>query len=786
MNSVSFNIVEVITFSEDDKPVIELYGKTSEGEQICVRVRDFRPYFWARDFSEIKDEKIIKVENHKKKLLGEEIDVRKVYVQNPYDVKNLREKFDYLEADIPFTRRFLIDRRIKPLFRYRAEGTYVQAEGYKVKIFEAEKLSFESEELPDLKVLSVDIETHAKINESVVKGKDPIIMIAMYGKDFKKVLTWKPFNKNLSYVECLDSELEMLKRFKELLEEFRPDVLTGYFSDGFDLPCLKKRAEENRFDLNLGLNNSKIKVSKTRFNFAEVPGISHIDMFSFVKRIFKMRFRSFKLDDIAKSLLGEEKVDLDLGLLYEAWENQSPKLEEFAEYNLQDAKLAYNLCIKLMPNIVELTKMIGQSPSEVTRMSFSQLVEWYFINSVQEFNELAPNRPDTREERHRYSVRYVGASVLEPKPGLYKDISVFDFRSLYPTIISAHNISPDVLVLGEPSKDGVLEGFRFSQEKRGFISTVVDRVIQKRLEIKKLSKEDPGNVLLDARQHALKTIANSIYGYYGFFGARWYSLECAQAITAYGRHHVKEVISKAEKAGLKILYSDTDSFFILSNGKTLKDVMNFAEGVNKNLPGIMGLDYEGTYVSGIFVHTKDTESGAKKRYALMGKNGDIVIKGFESVRRNVSRISKETQEKVLRMILEEKNPSEVIDYVKNVVKKLREKKVETSELIISTQITKELKNYSNITPHVAAARKMSEGGKVPAGTVVHYVVGAGEGLIRDRVMLPAEIKKGSYDAEYYVRHQIIPAIERLLELIGCDTDRIVDSEIQKKIGSFFN
>ena len=208
------------------------------------------------------------------------------------------------------------------------------------------------------------------------------------------------------------------------------------------MPCLRKRAEEHKLDLNLGLNNSKIKVSKTRFNFAEVPGIAHIDMFSFVRRIFKMTFRSFKLDDIAKSLLGEKKVDLDLGLLYEAWENQNPELEKFAEYNLQDAKLAYDLFVKLMPNIVELTRMIGQTPSEVTRMSFSQLVEWYFISSIQEFNELAPNRPDSKEERHRYSVRYAGASVLEPKPGLYKDVSVFDFRSLYPTIISAHNVSP--------------------------------------------------------------------------------------------------------------------------------------------------------------------------------------------------------------------------------------------------------------------------------------------------------------------------------------------------------
>ena len=362
---------------------------------------------------------------------------------------------------------------------------------------------------------------------------------------------------------------------------------------------------------------------------------------------------------------------------------------------------------------------------------------------------------------------------------------MFDFRSLYPTIISSHNISPDMLVQGEPSEDGVLKEFRFSQKQRGFISALVDRVIQKRLEIKKLSKENAGNPLLKARQQALKTIANSIYGYYGFFGARWYSLECAKAITAYGRHHVKEVIAKAEEKGLKILYSDTDSFFILPHKKTLKDIMNFVEEVNRSLPGIMGLDYEGTYVSGIFVPTKDTDTGAKKRYALMDEKGNILIKGFESVRRNVSKISKETQEKVLMMMLEEKDPKEVIEYVKNTVKKIREKKVSVSDLIISTQTSKDLKKYANITPHVAAAMKMSKDKKITAGTSVQYVVGDGEGLIRDRVMLPDEIKEGGYDSEYYIRHQVIPAVERLLDLIGCDSESITEPHTQKKIENWF-
>ena len=171
MEKISFSVTDISTFSDEGGPVIELYGKTGQ-EQICVRIRDFKPYFWVKTPCEITDEKITKIEPFKKKVLGKEISASKVYVQNPYDVRSLREGLDYLEADIPFTRRFLIDRKIKPLLRYRAEGKYTE-ENYKVKVFEAEKIAFESEEIPDLKILSIDIETSAKLDEVVVKGQRP-------------------------------------------------------------------------------------------------------------------------------------------------------------------------------------------------------------------------------------------------------------------------------------------------------------------------------------------------------------------------------------------------------------------------------------------------------------------------------------------------------------------------------------------------------------------------------------------------------------------------------------
>lgn len=508
-------------------------------------------------------------------------------------------------------------------------------------------------------------------------------------------------------------------------------------------------------------------------------------MFRFVKRIFRTTFTSFKLNDVAQELLNEGKVDVDLEKLFEVWNKNNGELAKYAEYNLKDAQLTYDLMEKLMPNVVEFTKLVGLTPAEVSRMSFSQLVEWYLIKESAGINSLVPNRPGFGEERKRRGGSYEGGYVYEPVPGLYKDVAVFDFRSLYPTIISAHNISPDTIIYGQDSKDGVLKGVSFSTGKKGFISTVIDNVIQRRLQLKKLAKSSDDKTV-EATQLALKTIANSIYGYYGFFGARWYNLECAKAITAYGRHHIQDVIAKAKEAGLQVLYSDTDSVFIALNGKSMDDVNGFVEGINKNLPGIMGLEFEDLYKSGIFVAAKGSESGAKKRYALMKEDGKLKVRGFETVRRNLSLIAKETQEKVLRMILNGEPAENVIEYATNVINDLRAKKVPTEKVVIKTQITKDIKSYDNVPPHVAIAMKMQERGvKVGAGTIIRYVVVGTKGIIRDRSKLPEDVKEGDYDAEYYISNQVVPAIGKILEVIGYDSSDLGEKHKQKKLENFF-
>jgi len=621
-------------------------------------------------------------------------------------------------------------------------------------------------------------------------------MLSFYSDNFKKVFVWKRFKTDADYIEFVDSEADLIEKFKETIEHFKPDILTGYFSDGFDLPYVKTRADKYKIKLDIGLDYTELKVKSGRETAAAINGITHLDIFKFIKRVMgaTLDTYSFDLGAIADELLDEKKHEVSLEELPFAWDNHNDDLDKFSKYCLRDSYLTYCLATKMLPTIIEMVKIVGIPMYDVNRIGFSQLVEWYIMRQAPQFNELAPNKPHYDEIQRRRTNTYQGAFVYEPKPGLYKDIVVFDFRSLYPTIIGSHNIGPDTLdcscckdITTNIAADEDQHHW-FCTKKKGFIPILIEDLITRRMRIKEIIREESDEkfVFLDARQNSLKLLANSFYGYLGFFGARWYSIECARSVTAWGRSYIHKVIDKAKNEEFVVLYSDTDSVFMTLDGKSKNDALKFAESVNVELPGLMELEYEGFYPAGIFVSAKIGPFGAKKKYALISEQGTLKIKGFETVRRNWSLIAKDVQENVLGIILKEHDTRKALEYVKSVISDLRNKKVTMENVIIHTQLQKEILDYAAKGPHVAAAQRLKNKGKqIAPGSIIKYVVTQGSDIIRNRVKLPDEIKNTDYDADYYINNQVVPAVERIFNVIGYTKEDLLETKEQTKLEGFF-
>ena len=189
-----------------------------------------------------------------------------------------------------------------------------------------------------------------------------------------------------------------------------------------------------------------------------------------------------------------------------------------------------------------------------------------------------------------------------------------------------------------------------------------------------------------------------------------------------------------------------------------QQAQKFLKYLNSTLPESMELEYEGFYRRGFFV--------SKKRYAVI-EDGEIIAKGLELVRRDWAPIVKNTQEAVLMAILKEGDSDKAIKEVKKAFKRIRSGKVDNKELVIHTQITKPLHQYKQVGPHVVAAQKIEEHGvKVSRGTIVRYIIVKGKGSISQRAV-PYEYSEGfDYDKDYYIKNQLIPAVERIMYSFG--------------------
>ncbi len=763
-------IIDVV-YSEDSQRHLKLI-KTSDGKKI---VEDFdapEPYFMVLPINleqakkdilaltyEFKDKqrKVVGVEKVIKNFQNKETKFLKIVVNFPREVPVIRETIRELpsvkevyEADIPYVFRSILDNGIELYKNFQP------------------------------KILAFDIETTSDGNfpDPLI---DKIVSISYYSKDFEKVTIIRDFKKKHKYINSVASERELLEDFRETINKFKPDIITGYNSDIFDLWFIKERAAKNKVKLTLApLNEEPIFTRGTRnARPVKINGITHLDAYIFIRNVLapKLKTSSLSLDNVSEEILGQKKLELGV-LPHEAWLDKSDEnMNRFSEYNLLDSKLTYLLAEKILPIALQFSKFTGLPLFDVTRMRYGRLVEQFIIKSAIEQNRIIENRPSNDEIIKRRATQAEGAFVYQPTPGVYKDVRVFDFRSLYPTILIAHNIDKYTMKFKGSDEEKINlpdKAVFFDKSKKGFVPELIERIITRRFEVKyelkKYKKDSDEYRTLDAESYGLKILANSFYGYLAFFGARWYSLDCARSITAMGRKYIHNTIDLAEKHDIKVIYGDTDSVFLIDSDS----MDDFKVEANKLLPNPMELEEEGLFKSGVFLEKKGSGAGAKKRYALLDQNDKLIVKGLESRRGDWSKLAQKAQVETLNKILTEVDGKPALEKIQEIIANVRSKNIDIRDLIISNRLTKQLHEYKTRGPQVAAGELLAQSGiKVGAGTIVNYVVTKGiSKRISDRVKLPEQTKIEEIDEDYYINNQVIGATYKILELFGYSEEQI--------------
>ena len=816
------------SFDWQGRNYVKITGRDDKGKRVCV-IDSFKPYLWAilkegtsekkinelrKKIEKIKIEgnlrttKVEKTELCEKNFLGKPVKAVKISITNYKDAHPVADRLDFPEIearreyDLNIITKYITEKQVKPLQWHKVSGEIlnnssefggidsvmdvdlcIRAESIE-KIDEAESAKNKNIKF-EPKILAFDIEA-----DELEIGQGEILMISLVGKNLRKVLTWKKCQHNLGYVECFEDEADMLEAFVKYAKAENPDVLVGYFSDGFDLPYLKARAEKNRVKLALGIDNSQPSFARGRIPSAIISGIVHVDLFRFIGTAYSQYLQSetLGLNEVASELLGEGKKE------FEHKNSKQMKQDEwqaYFEYNLQDSVLTYKLAEKIWPDISEFSRIIQEPLFEIARDSMSQMVENYILHNLNKFNEIAEKRPLHNEiEERRSREKYEGAFVFQPRAALYENLAVFDFTSYWPSIIVTYNLSMSNF-LKSKEKDALeisLDNKKFYFSKKpAFFPLMLKEIIELRKKYKQEYKKDK-NALTFARSNAYKLLANASYGYQGFFGARYYCPEASAATTAISRDFIKRIIETINKEGYEVIYSDTDSIALKLNKHTKQETLKFLEKLNSELPGIMELELEDFYKRGLWVAKRTGEFGAKKKYALINHEGKVKIRGFETVRRDWCTLARELQNKILQKILKDGNEKSALEIIKNAIKEIKERKIGKSDIMIRTQLKKPLSEYKAITPHVIAAQKMKEKGlPVDMGMVVEYFIAETrekKALVREKVKLPDE--KGEYNIKYYLEHQIIPAVENIFEVFSINIKEIAEGKRQKKLGDFKN
>jgi DNA polymerase-2 len=760
-------------------PVVHLYGRLEDGSTFLVRDGRQRPHFYipasaaerARALG-APDPQL--VDRHT--FSG--APVCRIDMQTPPDVPGLRDRLhaagvDTFEADVRFAMRYLIERGIKG--GCEIEGTALPGTGV-TWVFDDPMLRPADVKI-EPRVLSFDIETDSK--------GERLLAISLYAArrthgppEVDEVLIVDGSERAMPEraIRCAD-EAAALDRFRARVAEIDPDVLTGWNVVDFDLTVLEKIATRLRRPFQLGRDSTPMRLRKAEGYFgsgqAVIPGRLVLDGIDLLRGAF-VRMDEYSLDAVARKVLGEGKAvsgDVE-DRIGEIVHNYRHDLAAFALYARTDARLAYEIPQRL--NLVRLafarSQLTGMTPDRVAASIAS--FDFLYLTELEHQRIVAPT---VRSDDSRVHAAQQGGYVLEPRVGLHTNVWVFDFKSLYPSIIRTFNIDPlSYVPRPEDHADLIRVPGGAFRRMAAILPRMLDELFPRREAAKKAGD--------DTASHAIKILMNSFYGVLGTPACRFFNPALANSITGTGREMLLWSKRWFEAAGLEVLYGDTDSLFVRSRNtdpeEACAEARRLVVALNDELVRFISeqwqvrsrleLEFEKLYLKLFLPHARHSTRGASKRYAGLlygGTAGDSVeFVGMEVVRRDWTELAKQVQRDLYQRLF---TGQRVDSYLAEVVRQVRDG-TRDDALVYRKNLRKAADDYTATTPpHVAAARKSAR----PPERLIRYIITTAGAEPLDNIQHPL-------DREHYIDKQIKPVAEPVLATLGLDFERVIGDSRQ--------
>lgn len=688
----------------------------------------------------VEDEKIHSVEPGHVGYRGEKL--KRVRLNMPIKPRQFREFKESFAAtwqsDIEYTTRYLVDRNIQMDTHRR--------------------------------VMNLDIETYMCLDSE--RAPKPVLTIAAHDNftDELRVYGWwahleterteesmvSPRTGREFKVIMHDNEHAFWLEYLEWFEIIRPDIITGWNVEGFDMAYIVSRLQRmhgNGYpDLSPMLSpyGEKPRAHRKRGSTFVKPTIRGLDILD-LKQAYENLVggrRSVNKDGIRElnsySLANVSEYELKWGKLPptkrldEAWDSEDKTdLYELIIYNAVDVEAALAVDVKC-----GLTKFyVAQQckfpyPFDAwcqnSRIIDAQLYRTFKGKYV------LPSKPFYRK------TPFSAAKVFLPPSGVYKNVGCLDLSAMYINIILSCNLSPDSIVDEDFSGPKCcVDGVYFRLDRQGIIPQAVANVLAERNKARSAAikaREDGNESLyhdLWVEQGAWKTLQLSFYGVTGLPSFRLHDSRVSRGITWVGEHIIKWTWWYTEQDKYAVpIYGDTDSVYVKlpdewDRDKCFDYLNNMATAMNTSYDYFMNdkLDIKFTpwteqeeivmdWQIGAGEHTMSMKfekwfeymivEGVKKRYAGL-KSWDegvykdppvIDVTGYETVKSDTTPLFRQIQSQLFKLLLNGAEAPEVQEWVDE--HKRQFWSLPAQNLAVAKKLSKDPEKYKVRAQHLKA------------------------------------------------------------------------------------
>jgi len=658
-----------------------------ENDKYIFKKIIFQNYFYIKlkDYLSYENEFLLRW--NRNGLIGEVIksgNFAKIHLTNNFMRCQIRDWWEQYtktyEADIKANKRFLLDKKLN---LHNEDIPYcffdIETEDVKPLMKDERGLIVSNGQ----RILSCSFYDYKGDSEFYILGD----VIAMKGVGDNISNLYKAFND--------EAEKELLSKIINKFAQY--GIISGWNSVRFDMPYIKQRCDA------LGLK------------YQILDYINHIDYQEIFKKYERKTLKSYSLNSVSKYILKRQKIDQKKGngAIYNTWKNNP---EQLKEYNLEDSKLLYDINQERLFMEVSMHRANNAICHVQNVMHNSDSGDYYLMRRYKARSIIMPSKPTREEIQERMKLgKITGGFTNCFEVGFFDIVHVWDFKSMYPSVVDTWNISPETFVEtldrfteGEytdyiitPSNfDKKFHPHRIYKKKRGVFPEAARELVAERDKIKylltpELKKEEPAKYRrLYLEQYALKVDANSyFYGLLSFAPGRYFNWDVADSVTSACQGMIKPCYEKLKEWGCKVIGGDTDSTFtVLPEGTTVEMIdAKFIEYFNAwvkqwhIIEHCLVFEYEKKFEPMMFV--------AKKNYAYK-MHGEINIVGMEAIKADSAIVGAQLQRGILEDILNGLYKREVWQQkLEAIYNRVYNQQLTAAELILVKGLTKMPNDY---------------------------------------------------------------------------------------------